>query len=358
MVASTAGRLAREIQHLVGERGLGGVPDASLLERFAQNRDESAFEELVRRYGRLVLGVCRRVLRDSHTAEDAFQATFLVLAHKAKSLDRTRPLGSWLYTVAFRLANRARVNDARRRRHESSVSPLSSVEPPELDDTATILHEELNRLPEKYRAPLVLAYLEGRTYEQVSQSLGCPIGSVGWRLHQAMQVLHDRLVHRGVVAPAAGVAALLTATGARAAPAPLIDAAVRGGLWFAGETAVGAVTSAAAVQLARGSLGIMTTHKLAVAGLLMMVGLGGTAWMARTSAMPDEPKPVTKAIEPVAKPAELPEGAVSRMGSSQFRHGEAVFFIAYTADGKHIVTAGRDHPAVDEAVVQHLHGLV
>src|SRR5262245_57242023 len=151
-----------------------------------------------------------------------------------------------------------------------------------------------------------------------------------------MQVLHDRLVHRGVVAPAAGFAALLAAAGANAAPpAPLIDTTVRAGLWFAGEQTTGAAASAAAVQLARGAVGSMTTHKLVAAGLLLVVGLGGgTAWLARSSAMPDTPQPAARVAEaPAAKPADLPDGAISRMGSAQFRHGEAVFFIAYTADG-------------------------
>src|SRR5262245_43250308 len=120
MAASAPGRLFREIKILVGEADFDSLPDGQLLERFALHRDESAFEVLVRRYGRLVLGVCRRVLRDPHSAEDAFQATFLVLVHKAGSLDRQRPIADWLYTVAFRLACRARLNASRRQQRELS----------------------------------------------------------------------------------------------------------------------------------------------------------------------------------------------------------------------------------------------
>jgi len=115
------GRLMREVQSLIGEADRDGIPDGQLLARFVEYRDEAAFERLVRRYGRLVFAVCRRVLADSNSAEDAFQATFLVLVHKARSLDRQRPVGDWLYTVAFRLACRARANELRRRVMEAFV---------------------------------------------------------------------------------------------------------------------------------------------------------------------------------------------------------------------------------------------
>jgi len=345
-MGETHGRLFREIRSLVGSLDDGGLPDGQLLDRFNRQRDESAFELLVRRYGRLVLGVCRRVLADSHTAEDAFQATFLILVHRAGALDRTRPIGDWLYTVAFRLARRAKANETRRRLRETAPARVRGpVDPIHPDDTSAVLHEELNRLPEKHRAPLVLTYLEGRTYEEVSEALGCPIGSVGWRLDQALQLLHRRLASRGVAAPAAGLAAIITASVAcGAVPPPLVDATVRAGVWFAGGQVVGTAVPAAAVELARGTLGSMTTYKLIAAGLLVAVGLcGGTAWVSRLSAMSDKPAtPVTAPVQ-AAKGKDLPEGATARMGSSQLRHGEVVFFVAYTADGKHLITAGRDH---------------
>lgn len=345
-MGETHGRLFREIQSLVGSLDDGALPDGQLLDRFDRQRDQTAFELLVRRYGRLVLGVCRRVLSDSHTAEDAFQATFLILVHRAGALDRTRPIGDWLYTVAFRLARRAKANETRRRQRETTPAQFrGSVDPVHPDDTAAVLHEELNRLPEKHRAPLVLTYLEGRTYEEVSKALGCPVGSVGWRLDQALQLLHRRLASRGVAAPVAGMVAILTAAVANSAvPAPLVDATVRAGVWFAGGHAVGSAVPTAAVELARSTLGSMTTYKLIAAGLLVAVGLcGGTAWVSRLSAMSDKPAAEVTAPAPAAKANDLPEGATARMGSSRLRHGEVVFFVAYTADGKHLVTAGRDH---------------
>jgi RNA polymerase sigma factor (sigma-70 family) len=352
MPTPDSGKLLQEIRTLIGDADRDGLPDGQLLARFVEHRDESAFELLVRRYGRLVFGVCRRVLADPHAAEDAFQATFLVLVHKARSLDRRRPVGDWLYTVAFRLARRARANAARRRDREADAARHrpDAAEPPTPDDTLRVLHEELNRLPDQHRVPLELSYLEGRTYEQVARAIGYPVGSVGWRLARAKEALRDRLASRGVVCPAAGLAALLTTAGAGATvPAPLVAATVRGGLWFAGERVAEGAVSAQVVELARGALGTMTTSKWALAaGVLLAVGLGGTAWLARSAAMADDPKPAAaKAAEPGKDArAEVPAGATARMGSSQFRHGEAVFFIAYTADGTYLVTAGRDKAVI------------
>jgi RNA polymerase sigma factor (sigma-70 family) len=353
MPTPDSGKLLREIQSLIGDADRDGLPDGQLLARFVEHRDESAFERLVRRYGRLVFGVCRRVLSDQHAAEDAFQATFLVLVHKARSLDRRRPVGHWLHAVAVRLARRARSNAARRREKEGEAARArpDAAEVPAPDDTLAVLHEELNRLPEQHRVPLVLSYLEGRSYEQVARAIGYPVGSVGWRLARAKEALRDRLASRGVVCPAAGLGALLAAANAGATvPAPLVEATVRAGMWFAGERVVEGAVSAQVVELARGALGTMTTSKWALAaGVLLTIGLGGTAWLARSAASPEEPKLVTaKAAEPAkdAKANELPAGATARLGSSQFRHGEAVTFIAYTADGQYLVTAGRDDAVI------------
>jgi RNA polymerase sigma factor (sigma-70 family) len=339
--------LSREIRQLIGAGSRDDVPDGQLLDRFTATRDEAAFELLIRRYGRLVFGVCRRVLADPHAAEDAFQATFLVLVHKAGSLDRGRPVGDWLYTVAVRLARRARANAARRRGHEAAAATARAAAVNESwdGDVARTLHEELNRLPDKFRVPLVLSYLEGRNYQQIARQIGCPVGTVGWRLAQARDALRDRLAGRGVVCPAAGVAALLAANVAPAAvPAPLVHATTQAALWFAAGAAAGpAAASARAVELAHGALGSMTAKLKVAAAAVLTVGLfgGGTAWVA-TSAAPPAATPIpAAAAEPKAAPA-LPDGAAARMGTTRFRHGEAVFFVAYTPDARHLLTAGRD----------------
>jgi RNA polymerase sigma factor (sigma-70 family) len=178
------------------------VPDGQLLERFIFHRDETAFTDLVHRYGTLVLGVCQRVLGDSHQAEDAFQATFLVLVRKARILDRSGPLGNWLYAVAYRTATKARMTAARRRARERqamySASEPFSVENQAWDEMRPILDEELSQMPRKYRAPLVLCYLEGKTQQEAAQALGWPSGSMSRRMNRARQLLRDRLEKRGV----------------------------------------------------------------------------------------------------------------------------------------------------------------
>jgi len=346
-----ADRLIREVRNLAGDSDRDHAPDGHLLARFVDHRDESAFEMLVRRYGRLVFGVCRRVLTDIHTAEDAFQATFLVLVHKAATLSRTRPVADWLYTVAFRLASRARVNVARRRKHETIAEQSRAMVAEEhiSDEGVSIVHEELSRLPDLHRVPLVLSYLEGHNYVEVARAIGCPVGSVGWRLTRAKELLRERLHHRGVACPAAGIALLISTAGASAAvPASLVESTVRAGMWFAGNRVVDAVPSAQALELARSVIGTISTSRWAlVASVLLTMGLcGGTAWLARSAAKSD-PAEVTPESIPAAhneaRPGDVPEGATARMGTTQFRHGDAVFFIAYAANGKNLITAGRDN---------------
>src|SRR5207248_425162 len=144
--------------------------------RFATGHDEAALEVLLQRHGRLVLGVCRRILGDAHAAEDAFQATFLVLARKAASIRKFESISSWLYGVAYRLALRAKADVARRRAHERQVEPMPASDP--MAEVARrelrlVLDDERNRLPEKYRAPLVLCYLRGMTKQQAGRQRGC-----------------------------------------------------------------------------------------------------------------------------------------------------------------------------------------
>jgi RNA polymerase sigma factor (sigma-70 family) len=172
--------------------------DAQLLERFVAEQDEAAFERLVWRHGPTVLGVCRRVLRHEQDAEDAFQATFLVLVRKAGSIGKRQAVGSWLYRVALRVALRARAGKRAAPRAEVVDVPVEPAPGPDRDDLRPVLDEEVNRLPEKYRAPFVLCYLEGRTNEEAARQLGCPRGTVQSRLAWARQRLRDRLGRRGL----------------------------------------------------------------------------------------------------------------------------------------------------------------
>src|SRR5262249_52032068 len=179
--------LIGEILRLASRHG-DGLTDGQLLERYAQAGDEAAFETLLWRHGPMVLGVCRRVLGDRHEAEDAFQATFLVLHRKAKSFGAHDPVGNWLYKVAYRIALRAKRNAAQRPVCAGHPFDRPDPEPSSAlvwHDLRPVLDEELNRLPEKYRSPLVLCYLEGKTVVQAAQELGWPSGTVSGRLARA-----------------------------------------------------------------------------------------------------------------------------------------------------------------------------
>jgi RNA polymerase sigma factor (sigma-70 family) len=198
----------------ITELSLGQVSDADLLRRFAQEGDQAAFELLVWRHRRLVFGVCRRVVGHSHDAEDAAQAAFLILARRADAIRGTNVAG-WLARVAYRCA--ARVRASRRAGQPSDLSAVPAPEQPATDpDLSVLLDAELDRLPEKYRLPVVLCYLHGRTYDQAATELNCPVGTLcGW-LTRAKAMLRRRLVRRGVTLSTGGLTAYLSGLGSQA----------------------------------------------------------------------------------------------------------------------------------------------
>lgn len=170
--------------------------DRQLLERFVKNCDESAFQTLVQRYGAMVLGVCRRVLSNADEADDAFQATFLVLVRRAGTIEMPDLLGNWLYGVAYRIARKARAQLAKRSQPKLPMTAMSSTDPQmeaALRELQARLDEELEKLPVKYRAPLVLCYLEGLSNREAAQRLGWPIGSISHRLARGRELLRHRL---------------------------------------------------------------------------------------------------------------------------------------------------------------------
>src|SRR5437868_13011731 len=175
MTSARADFVLQYIRQLAGTRRAAQPPDGQLLERFTAQRDEAAFTTLVRRHGPMVLNVCRSVLHHEQDAEDAFQATFLVLVRKADSIRQPEAVAGWLYEVAHHVAIKAQADAARRRAQERRVSPMAAADPTldmTLRDLQRVLHEELRRLPEKYRLPLVLCYLEGRSQEEAAGHLG------------------------------------------------------------------------------------------------------------------------------------------------------------------------------------------
>lgn len=277
-------RLLHEVRRLVK----GATPDAGsdrhLLRRFADERDQSAFAALVERHGPMVYGVCRRTLQDPQDAEDAFQATFCVLARKAAAPGWHDSIGGWLYAVARRIAAKARARVSRARELERAAAarrPEFTTPPPDRE-TWALLDEELQRLPEKYRAPLVLCYLEGRTNEEAACELGWPKGTVQGRLARGRELLKTRLTRRQATLAAVALSALEAGRSQAAIPGGLADRTVHVSLQFlTGVPASGVSASVAA--LAEGALRSMWFSKLRVALLIAVpiLVLGGvTAWAA------------------------------------------------------------------------------
>jgi RNA polymerase sigma factor (sigma-70 family) len=305
------------IVELVADAANRHRTDRDLLERFVTGQDQTAFAVLVARYGPLVLGVGRRVLGDAHEAEDVFQATFLILARKAAAVRWQESVRNWLYQVASRVAREARARRARRQRHERAAAALPRADgESELtwQEVRGVLDEELSRLPEKYRAPLVLCYLQGKTRDEAAEQLGWVVGAVKKRLEVGRNLLRQRLIRRGLRLSAALLATLLAKNLTPAAvPALALVAAVRAGVAFAaGQT--GSVP-APALSLAQGVLSTMFVSKLkfgaAVLALALIAAATGTGLLFRatmTAAPLDPSRPPTPkgAVEPgqvaVSKP--------------------------------------------------------
>jgi RNA polymerase sigma factor (sigma-70 family) len=241
-----------------------GASDTELLDAFLLRHDEAAFETLIRRHGPLVLGVCRRVLGDRHDAEDAFQATFLVLFHQAHSLRSRAALGAWLYAVAYRTSLKARARRRRGREDYVAEVPEQGVEMEvPADDLPALLDEELNGLPEKYRAAVVLCELQGRTRRDAAQALKIPEGTLSSRLAAACTMLRARLAGRGVSLSAVALAAALTPGAASAGmPAPLVLSTLQAVRAVASGRAVAEAVSDAALSLKEGVVKAMLFHKL------------------------------------------------------------------------------------------------
>ncbi|MEO6811530.1 MAG: RNA polymerase sigma factor [Isosphaeraceae bacterium] len=281
MAVSHKGAVFRQLQTIFGAGTVAGLSDAQLLERFASREDPLAFEALVVRHGSLVLGVCRNVLCDDHAAEDAFQATFLVLARRAGSIRKPGSLAPWLHGVAFRISARARVDSLRRRSFEHEAVETARSDPPEgLDlDSRAAIHEEVHRLPERYRAAVVLCYFEGLTHDQAAERLGWPVGTVRGRLARARDLLRGRLTRRGLAPTAGLLGAVLSRSSASAAVSThlettTIKAAIR---IAAGEAVTAGACSATVATLTRGALRTMILTKLKLAGAALLIAGIGTA---------------------------------------------------------------------------------
>jgi RNA polymerase sigma factor (sigma-70 family) len=313
---------------LIGPSSGRDLSDGDLLDRFLARCDAEAFAALVRRHGPTVLGVCRRVLRNPQDAEDAFQATFLVLTRKARSIARRGALGSWLYGVAYRVALKARDDALRRRRHERRAARAEgqAAGADAWDAVRPVLDEEVNRLPEKYRRPVVLCYFEGKTYQEAARLLGWPAGTTSARLARARALLRNRLVLRGVTLSASVLAVHLAEGTLVAADAGLLaeataNAAVR---WLL-DPATAAVSSSV-IALSQGVVNAMVLQKLkALAGVVLIVGLlvgGAGAFWRSVGPAPAAAAPPGQAETPLgAPPRALAPPAVEGAQPPQTRIG-------------------------------------
>jgi RNA polymerase sigma factor (sigma-70 family) len=271
----------------------GNLSDGQLLDRFLARSGETAgeaFEALVARHGPMVLDVCENILRDPHNTRDAFQATFLVLASKATSIRRRDALAGWLFGVARRVALRSRADRARRRVYEGSAAEAKADRSAASTESWSELHEEIASLPERYREPVVLCYLEGLSTQAAASRLGCPHGTILSRLSRARQRLRAGLIRRGLAPTGLLTAGIAPGELPAAIPLQLLIATVRESLRFTGQpTATAGLVSTTAADLAKRVLHIMMLSKLQIAGagtLAFFLVLSGIATFAPDSAAP------------------------------------------------------------------------
>jgi RNA polymerase sigma factor (sigma-70 family) len=297
MASSQLGRVISHLRGVARRRDEDGISDGRLLELYVRRRDEAAFEALVRRHGPMVLGVCRRILGNAIDADDAFQATFLVLVRKADSVRPRGMLGNWLYGVASRTAREARRLAARRRvkEREAATMPRAASGDSAPNELGAALDQGLSGLPDKYRAVLVLCDLEGKARREVAQELGLPEGTVASRLATARSMLAKRLSRAGLVLSACAWEAVKAQNAADAAvPKCLLDSTLEAARAFAAGEAVAGVIAPQALRVTRGVLKAMLVTRRKIATVLAIAA----AVLAGTGAGLN--RPPTPAVGPAA----------------------------------------------------------
>ena len=284
------------LQQLASLTGGDSVPDHELLRRYTTHRDSAAIELLIWRYGAMVLATCRRILSDGPDAEDAFQATFLILVRKAHTI-RKQSLAAWLHRVAFRAALRIRSRQALQNKCERAAARSAATCPAEVtNDLGPLLDAEISRLPERFRLAFLLCQFEGKTNEEAARLLGVPKGTLLSRLARARRRLQRRLIQRGI-APAVGIAAI------EAAPEPASAALINATLHtiHANPATISSPVAAAAEGVIRDMNLIKFKLAACVFAALVVIGSGGI--FLRHPSLQAEPDPPAKAAEKPEKPA-------------------------------------------------------
>jgi RNA polymerase sigma factor (sigma-70 family) len=366
MVNGNLGTVLEHIRQLFGTAGGTALTDGQLLDNFVTRHDETAFAALLHRHGPMVLGVCRRILHHAQDVDDAFQATFLVLIRKAGSIARKESVGSWLYGVAYRIAVRARSHMNKRSNRERPITDTAESPPgPSADvrELQTVVDEALHGLPEKYRAPLVLHYLGGKTKSETARQLGWTEGTVSGRLARGRQLLRARLARRGLDVSAGVIAWVLSYNGASGAvPLALLNTTLKVGVQAVTGKLVAGVASVRAAAMADALLRSLLLARLKLgAGLIVVMSFlaAGAALVARQ--VQPAPAPASRQGAPLSSSARTPDrpdsqprpardvlgdplplGALARLGTTRGRHAGPLSALAFSRDGKVLATRGRD----------------
>ncbi len=324
-------RLVRQLRQTAEHRRFDRVPDADLLERYHRTGDADAFEAIVRRHGGAVLAACRKVLSAEADVEDAFQATFIVLLRSAKSIRKGQSLGGWLSGVAYRVALKALAGSARRQQVEKRQRP-SEAETPDLSwrEACAVLHEELDQLPDKYRLPLLLCYLDGKSRDEAAHQLGCTFDVLRGRLDRGREQLRLRLTKRGVTFSAGLLAVLHGSAGVKGLSGGLVQTTVA-------VITSGRIPASVAALAQRGTAPAFATKLPLIAALVLLAGMVAAAVVSQApaAAAPTAAPDLAAFAEPAAPPdvADEAEDTVEVKGQVQDPTGKplagAKVFLAY-----------------------------
>jgi RNA polymerase sigma factor (sigma-70 family) len=351
MQAHQTTHLLRQVRCWLAVQDLDALADPDLLERFRRERNEAAFAVLLERHGPLVLRVCGQLLDDGHAVEDAFQATFLVLARQAESIRKSASLAAWLHGVACRVARRMRER-ARRTFPAAALHPAAEDPAAELTrrELGHALHEEIDRLPERYRQVTLLCCVEGTTREEAARRLGVPAATVKKRLEAARGLLRRRLTRRGIVPSTALLAALLEQTvRPPAVQATLLRATLEAAVSFCGSGTAAGVGSAGAVAAAKETVWTMSLAKgkslLFVLTLALLGSAASVLALTGRNGSPPDDAPSRSSSAPTEPGADLrddtplPAGATARLGTARWQQQGEVFFVAFDRQDKQLITA-------------------